>query len=138
MCNGRSTLFVGALLSESCAKTPGVIESAHPLTPRDTVRRRGKCSRIPKAESRGATNSNQAITSSAQVSKVGGNMSEPFRDQKRGGRGARTGPPLPSAPRTGRGFIGNKPSRCNFLRASLRARRMASAFSLTLLSEGFS
>jgi hypothetical protein len=77
MCDGRSTLFVGALLSKSCAKTPGVIESAHPLTPRDTVRRRGKRSGIPRAESRGATNSNQAITSSAQVSKVCGNMSEP-------------------------------------------------------------
>jgi len=56
-------------------------------------------------------------------------------DQKRGARG---GPPLPGAPRITRGFIGSRPSRCNFLRASLRARRMASAFSRTLFSEGFS
>ena len=61
-----------------------------------------------------------------------------LRDQKRGGRGVRAGPPLPGAPATGRGFIGNRPSRCNFLRASLRARRMASAFSRTLRSDGFS
>jgi hypothetical protein len=58
-----------------------------------------------------------------------------FQDQKRGARG---GPALPRAPGTARGFIGSKPSRCSFLRASLRARRMASAFSRTLLSEGFS
>ena len=63
---------------------------------------------------------------------------EALRDQKRGGRGVRAGPPLPGAPATGRGFIGNRPSRCNFLRASLRARRMASAFSRTLRSDGFS
>jgi len=36
------------------------------------------------------------------------------------------------------GFIGSRPSRYNFFRASLRARRMASAFSRTFLSEGFS
>ena len=42
------------------------------------------------------------------------------------------------APGTGFGFIGSKPSRCNFLRASLRARRTASAFSRALFSEGFS
>ena len=60
-----------------------------------------------------------------------------FRAQKR--RGARAGPLRPGpAPGIVRGFIGNRPSRCNFLRASLRARRMASAFSRTLLSEGFS
>jgi hypothetical protein len=58
-----------------------------------------------------------------------------FRDQK---RGARAGPPLPGVPGITRGFIGSRPSRCSFLRASLRARRMASAFSRTLLSEGFS
>jgi hypothetical protein len=57
-----------------------------------------------------------------------------FQDQKR----ARGGPALPRAPGIVRGFIGSKPSRCSFLRASLRARRMASAFSRTLLSEGFS
>ena len=57
------------------------------------------------------------------------------RDQKRGGR---VGLPLPEAPGITRGFIGSRPSRCSFLRASLRARRMASAFSRTLLSEGFS
>src|SRR3954471_7527375 len=34
------------------------------------------------------------------------------------------GPPLPEAPRTTRGFICNRPSRCIFLRASLRARRI--------------
>ena len=60
---------------------------------------------------------------------------ELFQDQKRGALG---GPPLPRAPGIARGFIGSKPSRCSFLRASLRARRMASAFSRTLLSEGFS
>ena len=58
-----------------------------------------------------------------------------FPDQKRGARG---GPPLPAAPEIVRGFIGSKPSRCSFLRASLRARRTASAFSRTLLSDGFS
>src|SRR5712672_936776 len=52
------------------------------------------------------------------------------RDQKRGARG---GPLLPMAPGITFGFIGSSPSRCNFLRASLRARRMASAFSLHLL-----
>ena len=46
-------------------------------------------------------------------------------------------PPGP-APNTGFGFIGNSPSRCNFLRASLRARRTASAFSRAFFSEGFS
>jgi hypothetical protein len=62
-----------------------------------------------------------------------------FRDQKRRGGADRAGPPRPGAPAgIVRGFIGNRPSRCNFLRASLRARRMASAFSRTLLSEGFS
>ena len=60
-----------------------------------------------------------------------------FRVQKR--RGARAGPLRPGpAPGIVRGFIGNRPSRCNFLRASLRARRTASAFSRTLFSEGFS
>src|ERR1035437_2714309 len=44
-----------------------------------------------------------------------------LRDQK---RGARSGPPLPGAPGITRGFIGSRPSRCNFLRASLRARRV--------------
>src|ERR1700730_14658946 len=44
-------------------------------------------------------------------------------DQWRG-RGA--GPPLPGTPGTTRGFIGSRPSRCIFLRASLRARRIAS------------
>ena len=39
---------------------------------------------------------------------------------------------------TGFGFIGNNPSRCNFLRASLRARRTASAFSRARFSDGFS
>ena len=58
-----------------------------------------------------------------------------FRDQK---RGVRAGPSLPEAPGITRGFVGSRPSRCSFLRASLRARRMASAFSRTLLSEGFS
>jgi hypothetical protein len=38
----------------------------------------------------------------------------------------------------GLGFIGNSPSRCSFLRASLRARRRASAFSRARFSEGFS
>ena len=56
------------------------------------------------------------------------------RNQK---RGARAGSPLPGAPRITRGFIGNRPSRCSFLRASLRAWRIASAFSRTLFSEGF-
>ena len=50
-----------------------------------------------------------------------------LRDQK---RGLRAGPPLPT-PGTTLGFMGSKPSCCNFLRASLRARRMASAFSRT-------
>jgi len=31
-------------------------------------------------------------------------MGDVRRDQKRGGRGARTGPPLPGAPEAGRGF----------------------------------
>jgi hypothetical protein len=54
-------------------------------------------------------------------------------------RGARGGPDLPpAAAPTGFGFIGNKPSRCRRLRASLRARRIASAFSLAFLSDGFS
>ena len=38
----------------------------------------------------------------------------------------------------GFGFDGNRPSRCRRLRASLRARRIASAFSRAFLSEGFS
>ena len=36
------------------------------------------------------------------------------------------------------GFAGSKPSRCNRLRASLRARRTASAFSRAFFSDGFS
>jgi hypothetical protein len=32
------------------------------------------------------------------------------------------------------GFIGSRPSRCSFLRASLRARRTASAFSRAFFS----
>src|SRR6516225_1909592 len=52
--------------------------------------------------------------------------STPIPDQK---RGARAGRPRPPVPWTTRGFIGSRPSRCNFLRASLRARRTASAFS---------
>src|SRR5580704_8369146 len=55
-----------------------------------------------------------------------------FSDQKRGARGGPPRPGPPAAPGTTRGFIGSRPSRCNFLRASLRARRMASAFSRTL------
>ena len=59
-------------------------------------------------------------------------MSQP----KRGGRG---GPDLAApGPVVGFGFIGNRPSRCNRLRASLRARRIASAFSRAFRSEGFS
>jgi hypothetical protein len=54
------------------------------------------------------------------------------------GRGPRAGPPLPWAPGTTRGFIGSRPSRCIFLRASLRARRIASAFSRVFFSGGFS
>ena len=46
--------------------------------------------------------------------------------------------PGPPAPGTTRGFIGSRPSRCIFLRASLRARRIASAFSRAFFSEGFS
>jgi hypothetical protein len=57
-------------------------------------------------------------------------------------RGARGGPerpaPAPGPGPSGVGFIGNRPSRCNLLRASLRARRIASAFSRAFLSEGFS
>src|SRR6516164_378203 len=60
-------------------------------------------------------------------------MSHP--DQK---RGVRDGPTLPVTPATSRVLVGgSKPSRCNFLRASFRARRTASAFSRTFLSEGF-
>ena len=44
-------------------------------------------------------------------------------------RRPRAGPPLPRAPETTRGLIGSRPSRCIFLRASLRARRIASACS---------
>src|SRR5262249_62207589 len=62
-------------------------------------------------------------------------LSTAITDQK---RGERAGRPLPPVPWTTRGFTGSKPSRCNFLRASLRARRTASAFSRTLFSEGFS
>jgi hypothetical protein len=47
-----------------------------------------------------------------------------FQDQK---RGMRARPPLPGAPGITRGFIGSRPSRCSSLRASLRARRIASA-----------
>jgi hypothetical protein len=71
----------------------------------------------------------------AKRAELGGGSIGGSEDQKRGARG---GPPLPGAPGITRGFIGSRPSRCNFLRASLRARRMASAFSRTLFSEGFS
>jgi hypothetical protein len=57
------------------------------------------------------------------------------------GDGHRTDADQPAdrgAPGTGFGFIGSRPSRCNFFRASLRARRTASAFSRALFSEGFS
>jgi hypothetical protein len=46
-------------------------------------------------------------------------------------------PPPGPAPGTGRGFIGRRPSRCIFLRASLRALRIASAFSRAFFSDGF-
>jgi len=52
--------------------------------------------------------------------------------------GTGAGPPLPRAPGTIRGFIGGRPSRCSFLRASLQARRMASARSRVFRAEGFS
>ena len=56
-------------------------------------------------------------------------------------RGPRAGPPLPGAPGTTRGFIGSRPSRCIFLRASLRARRIQSkadgrSVSLRLTNKG--
>ena len=61
---------------------------------------------------------------------------------KRGGPPRPRPPPdhrrPPAAPGTTRGFIGSRPSRCIFLRASLRARRIASAFSRAFFSEGFS
>src|ERR1700704_5924750 len=57
-----------------------------------------------------------------------------LRNQKRGGRGGALRP-APAAPGITRGFIGNSPSRCSFLRASLRARRTASAFCRTRFSE---
>src|SRR3977135_3557644 len=66
---------------------------------------------------------------------------------QRGPRGPAPGQPRPPAPprsapgpapNTGFGFIGSRPSRCSFLRASLRARRTASAFSRAFFSEGFS
>src|SRR5262249_25928027 len=56
-------------------------------------------------------------------------------DQK---RGERAGRPLPTVPWITRGLIGSRPSRCSFLRASLRARRTGSAFSRTLFSGGLS
>src|SRR3954470_22398552 len=70
------------------------------------------------------------------------------KEVQRGPRGPAPGPPRPPpapprsapgpAPNTGFGFIGSRPSRCSFLRASLRARRTASAFSRAFFSEGFS
>src|SRR5262245_44996304 len=60
----------------------------------------------------------------------------PLIDQKLGRRGPRAGPA--PGPVVGLGFIGNSPSRCMRLRASLRARRIASAFSRAFFSEGFS
>ena len=80
----------------------------------------------------GALKDMHVLTHHAELGGVSIGGSE---DQKRGARG---GPPLPGAPRITRGFIGSRPSRCNFLRASLRARRMASALSRTLFSDGFS
>ena len=62
---------------------------------------------------------------------------DPRRDRHGRHRDRRARRPGP-APNTGFGFIGNRPSRCNFLRASLRARRTASAFSRAFFSEGFS
>jgi hypothetical protein len=61
---------------------------------------------------------------------------------QRGGRGAGApGPPRPGGPparSSGFGLPGKRPSRCARLRASLRARRMASAFSRAFFSEVFS
>ena len=59
-------------------------------------------------------------------------------DGARRGRPSRRSAPPPGPPATTRGFIGSRPSRCIFLRASLRARRIASAFSRAFFSEGFS
>ena len=63
------------------------------------------------------------------------NNLDDYEAQKLGRRGARAGPP---GPVVGFGFIGNRPSRCMRLRASLRARRTASAFSRAFFSDGFS
>jgi hypothetical protein len=73
------------------------------------------------------------------VSRCGGTWAgaPQLLDQKLGRRGARPGP-APGPPGVGRGFIGSRPSRCMRLRASLRARRIASAFSRAFFSEGFS
>jgi hypothetical protein len=68
------------------------------------------------------------------------------RKAQRGPRGPAPPRPPPGPPRsapgpapnTGFGFIGSRPSLCSFLRASLRARRTASAFSRAFFSEGFS
>ncbi len=61
---------------------------------------------------------------------VDGSEARPARRARASGAGAGAG--------VGFGFIGSSPSRCMRLRASLRARRIASAFSRAFFSEGFS
>jgi hypothetical protein len=123
-------------LSPYCCPSP-----PRPAVPRQSADRPGKENgppqRYPRPKGRYDTlcpfsRPHPPLTHHAEL---GGFFNWRLRDQK---RGARAGPPLPGAPGITRGFIGSRPSRCNFLRASLRARRMASAFSRTLFSEGFS
>src|ERR1700722_4926151 len=63
---------------------------------------------------------------------------QPKRGVRAGPAADRPPPGPPGPPVVGFGFIGNKPSRCNRLRASLRARRIPFAFSRAFFSEGFS
>src|SRR5271155_73337 len=71
---------------------------------------------------------NCATSKSAGRTRPRHQQTRPLPQPKRGVRGGPDLPPPGPPVVTGLGFIGNRPSRCNRLRASLRARRIASAF----------
>src|SRR5579862_7845933 len=128
-----------AKAANASAMTPAPIRPAPALAIIDPVIRGPLASQARRYHRWAAKKDAAAVSPRASVAFA---VKSGFRLQpKRGARGGpdlpAPGPPGPPGP-VGFGFIGRSPSRCNFLRASLRARRIASAFSLAFFSDGFS